>query len=191
MKETSKARAWREELGYFKKYIKGKGIDIGCGSDIITHPSIKSVIPYDLRQGNGELLKDIKKNNFDFVHSSHCLEHLENWENGIKNWIRVCRVGGYVVIAIPDQYLYEHNIFPSIYNKKHNWTFTIDPKAEDLGKTIYIKEYLKKNYKKLGVKIELIKLNDQNYNYNDKTSDQTLGNASAQIEIVLKKTKDL
>jgi 2-polyprenyl-3-methyl-5-hydroxy-6-metoxy-1,4-benzoquinol methylase len=32
MKETSKARAWREELGYFKKYIKGKGIDIGCGS---------------------------------------------------------------------------------------------------------------------------------------------------------------
>ena len=34
MNETAKCRPYREQANHFKLYLKGKGIDIGCGPDV-------------------------------------------------------------------------------------------------------------------------------------------------------------
>lgn len=44
---------------------------------------------------------------FDFVYSSHCLEHMYDVQTSLKNWFRVVRKSGYLILAIPHRNLYE------------------------------------------------------------------------------------
>ena len=60
-----------------------------------------------------------------FVHSSHCLEHLVEPREGLKNWFRILRPGGHLVITVPDEDMYEQGEFPSTFNNDHKWTFSI------------------------------------------------------------------
>ncbi len=43
----------------------------------------------------------------DAVYSSHCLEHIPNSNAALAEWYRVLRLGGYIVLAVPHQWLYE------------------------------------------------------------------------------------
>ena len=42
----------------------------------------------------------------DFLYSSHLLEDYLDWEPPVKEWVRVVRPGGYVIILIPDKELW-------------------------------------------------------------------------------------
>lgn len=88
--ETRKARARRLREGFFKKYCQGEGLDIGCASDPVT-PNCSG---WDLPNGDAQYLKGIKDESFDFVYSSHCLEHMRDVRVALKNWFRVVRGGG-------------------------------------------------------------------------------------------------
>lgn len=46
-------------------------------------------------------LNKIQDESYDFLYSSHVLEHLPNVLEGLKNWLRVIRKGGYCIMAIP------------------------------------------------------------------------------------------
>lgn len=39
----------------------------------------------------------------DFVYSSHLLEDFYDWLPLLGEWTRVCRIGGYVIILVPDK----------------------------------------------------------------------------------------
>lgn len=114
----------------WENLFAGDGIDIGCGHDPVTsamYPKIKNVIKYDSMFGHQDAmtLPEIADASLDFVHSSHCLEHLPNPFIAIRNWLRVLKVSGYIICTIPDEVMYEHGHWPSHFNGDHKVAFTL------------------------------------------------------------------
>lgn len=130
MSETKKAQKRREDEGFFEKYCKGKGLDIGCGNDILFTKDFKiDVTPFDQIYGHGDatFLQNVQSNAYDFVHSSHCLEHIEDLKACIKNWWRVIKPGGYLLLLLPERELYEKKkTLPSRWNQDHKHFFLLD-----------------------------------------------------------------
>src|SRR5947209_9131534 len=106
MHETSKSAAARLRLGHFEKYLRGSGIDIGCGDDPLAVPE-GHVRWWDKVEGDAQHLLGVEAGRFDFVYSSHCLEHLRDVGEALSNWLRVLRPGGYLYVVVPDYLLYE------------------------------------------------------------------------------------
>ncbi len=124
MSETLKARSRRERDGFFEKYIRGRGIDIGCGTDPLT----PDVMKYDRIHGSrdAQMLPEVQDEQFDFVYSSHCLEHLHNPIIGLMNWWRVLKPGGFLIVTVPHRDLYEkRQVLPSRWNDDHK-SFWVD-----------------------------------------------------------------
>ena len=120
--ETAKSHNRRISEGFFEKYCKGEGLDVGYGADLI----IPNSSGWDLRNGDAQYLADIEDESFDFVYSSHCLEHMYDVRTALKNWFRVVRKGGYLLLAIPHRDLYEKkNQLPSRWNGDHKHMFLI------------------------------------------------------------------
>ncbi len=125
--ETTKAHSRRVKEGFFEKYCKGNGLDIGFGSDLIT----KDAKGYDFEHGNAQYLKGVKDNSYDFVYSSHTIEHLPDPSEGVKNWFRVVKPGGYLIIYLPHRDLYEkETTLPSRFNPNHRHFFLVDRDEE-------------------------------------------------------------
>jgi predicted SAM-dependent methyltransferase len=115
--ETSKAR---ERLA---KYCVGNGIDLGYGGDPITPHAIAMDQPFEFRltksegdhpqnlSGDARNLYWFNDDVLDFVYSSHLLEDFKAEETPIilKEWLRVVKPGGYLVLYGPDEVVYaEH-----------------------------------------------------------------------------------
>jgi hypothetical protein len=112
------------------RWLVGQGLDIGGGQDSIglyggLFPRMQSVTVYDRPQGDAQYLSNVRDGSFDFVYSSHCLEHMVDPQVALNNWMRVLKVGGYGLVAVPDEDLYEQGVWPSTFNDDHKHTFTI------------------------------------------------------------------
>lgn len=131
MKECSKSIQRRlSDSNFLRRYFVGHGIDIGGKPDPLLlykemFPLMKSVQTWDWEDGDAQFLAGVENETFDFVHSSHCLEHLIDPREGLLNWFRVVKGGGYLIVTVPDEDLYEQGVFPSSFNCDHKWTFTI------------------------------------------------------------------
>lgn len=104
-----------------KSILTGKGIDIGCGPDPLS-PEVK---PFDLKDGDANKITQYVREQFDFVYSSHCLEHMHEPRKAILEWWKLVRPGGHLFVIVPDEDLYEQGVFPSRFNEDHKATFTI------------------------------------------------------------------
>ncbi len=121
--QTSKAKQRRMREGFFKKYCEGKGLDIGYGGDILT----SNCRGWDFEHGDAQYLNGIPDSEFDFVYSSHTLEHLEEPDVALENWWRVIKPGGYLILYIPHRDLYEKKTtLPSRWNEDHKHFFLLD-----------------------------------------------------------------
>jgi SAM-dependent methyltransferase len=130
------------------RYFRGDGIDVGGGWDSLSlckelFPLIGHVFIYETEHGDAQMLANVGDATFDFLYSSHCLEHLRDPGEALHNWIRVVKPGGFLVIDVPDEDLYEQGIWPSLFNPDHKLTFTIgkaqswvrpDPHADGGGR---------------------------------------------------------
>lgn len=131
MFESSKAIARRvHDSRFATRYFVGHGIDIGSGPDPIAQyaeffPLMQSCRSWDLEDGDAQLLTSLEDGSMDFVHSSHCLEHMRDVKEAMQNWLRVLKPGGHLVVVVPDEDLYEQGVFPSTFNGDHKWTFTM------------------------------------------------------------------
>jgi hypothetical protein len=91
MYEASKAVMRRlHDSRFATRYFIGNGVDIGCGPDPISQyteqfPLITSCRSWDLPDGDAQYLESVKDNTFDFVHSSHCLEHMVDPKTAMTN----------------------------------------------------------------------------------------------------------
>ena len=192
MKETSKSIMRRLHDGRFiSRYFVGDGIDIGCGSDPVSlygefFPLMKSLKPWDLPDGDAQILEGVADNSFDFVHSSHCLEHMRNPEEALKNWFRVLKPNGHLVILVPDEDLYEMGVFPSTNNTDHKWTFTLWKENSWCDKSINVIDLVKTlDETSQVVKLDLL---DGQHRYNLPRMDQTLTPVGeCAIEIIIRK----
>lgn len=48
----------------------------------------------------------------DVIFASHCLEHIEDPDNALRDWYRTIKNHGHVVILVPHQHLYERKAAP-------------------------------------------------------------------------------
>lgn len=132
--EASKAYKRRkteaEFASHWKIWLSGDGIDVGCGNNPVSpnmYPDIVSVIKYDTMFGSKDAsyLPEVGDETLDFVHSSHCLEHLPDPYVALTSWLRVLKRKGFIVCTVPDETLYEHGFWPSRFNGDHKVSFTL------------------------------------------------------------------
>ena len=74
---------------------------------------------FDIEDGDANQIEKYVKKRFDFVFSSHCLEHMKNPYHTIQQWWSLVKDNGYLYLIVPDEDLYEHGHFPSKYNTDH------------------------------------------------------------------------
>jgi hypothetical protein len=181
MNEATKVRErWKRE-GIIDRYITGKVLDIGCGEDKI----VPQAVGFDRADGDAQYLKTLENESFDTVFSSHTLEHMRDPLEAVLNWWRVLRPGGFMVIIVPDEDLYEQGLWPSPWNPDHKFTYTIS-KSKSWSPTsrnlITLLSHLPDH------KIVYIKTLDQGFDYDPGCyKDQTLRGAEAAIEAVIHK----
>jgi len=139
--ETSKAHDRREREGFFKNYCQGKGLDIGyCGD-----PIVPDVMGWDFEHGDAHYLNGLEKQSFDFVYSSHLLEHLPDIDMALANWDRVLKQGGYMLLYLPHRDLYEKKTtLPSRFNHDHVHFFL--PHEDEAPNTIGVESLVKRNF---------------------------------------------
>jgi hypothetical protein len=122
--ETSKCR------DRLLPYCSGYGVDLGFGGDpICTHAiRVDSPRPYaDTGDHKVQLGGDaanlywFKDGVLDFVYSSHLLEDFQNTEYVLKEWLRVLKVMGNLVLFCPDEEIYRAHCRSTgqIYNSQH------------------------------------------------------------------------
>jgi SAM-dependent methyltransferase len=192
MKECSKSIARRlGDPNFTRCYFVGHGVDVGGKPDPLAlyqelFCRIESVRTWDLDDGDAQLMNSVADGQFDFLHSSHCLEHLQDPLAGLRTWLRVVRDGGHVVVTIPDEDLYEQGVFPSTYNRDHKWTFTIFKTSSWSSRSVNVVDLVRE----LGEAAELLRLEQLNstYRFGLPRYDQTLSPVGESgIEFVLRK----
>ena len=156
MDETSKARKYWGEIE--KTALKGKGIDIGCGPDPVTPDARR----FDQEHGDANVASQYIKDQFDFVYSSHCLEHMHDPRAAILDWWKLVRPGGYLFIMVPDEDLYEQGVFPSRFNPDHKATFTISKAKSWSPKSVNVLDLAQSLP---GGQIISLQQQDRGYNY--------------------------
>ena len=134
MDEASKSkRHWNSAA---TKWLVGSGIDIGCGSDPIT-PDVRC---FDVNDGDANVISQYVHEHFDFVFSSHCLEHMNDPFSALQEWWKLVKPGGVLFFLVPDEDLYEQGVFPSRFNPDHKATFTISKRRSWSPKSVNVLE---------------------------------------------------
>jgi len=175
--ETGKHHLFRQSSGFYAKYMRGIGLDIGHG--IGHEPVLDSAIGVDLdfRGYDGKFIP-FPDESQDYVFSSHCLEHIEDYRTVIREWFRVLKIDGYMIVCVPHQYLYEKkNNLPSKYNGDHkrfylpcDLLYEIDRSLEpNTWRLVYCRD------------------NDDDFDYS--ISPERHSSGSYEIECVIKKIK--
>jgi len=161
MNETSKTNSYRDKK-FFDTYLSGKVIDIGAGDDPVTSESEI----FDLAEGNAEKIsKYIQRNDYDCVYSSHCLEHIDDVNMATNNWWQLVKPGGYMIIVVPEETLYEQRIWPSLFAPPpigHQHSFRLNSETSWSPVSIDILDLVKKLP---NVKVISSQIHDNNYDY--------------------------
>lgn len=188
MSETSKSKERRIKEGFFKKYIDGKKvIDIGVGRFDTwdgADPISLDCDTWDKDNGNAEYMESVKDNTYDTVYNSHLLEHLNQPELAIHNWMRILKPKGHLIIAVPHRDLYERKTsLPSRWNGDHK--FFILPETEELPDTRSLRKLIEEGCKNYKFKIVAIDVHDSCTN---KDRPEEHGNGEYQIQAIIKKS---
>ena len=121
--ETLRSHARRLREGFYDRYLSGDAVlDIGyrggkADAVPVTDRAIGVELDYPGYDGVHLPFADLSQ---DAVFASHCLEHITDWKTILADWFRVLKIGGYLVIAVPHQQLYERKAdLPSRFNGNH------------------------------------------------------------------------
>lgn len=157
MTETSKTKKiWTD---FERSLLTGQGIDIGCGPD----PISPDAVPFDQEHGDANKITEYVKRQFDFVFSSHCLEHMHDPRKAILEWWKLVRPGGVLFIIVPDEDLYEQGCWPLRLNDDHKSTFTISKQKSWSPVSVNVLDLVKSLPDSELISLQL---QDHNYDYN-------------------------
>lgn len=99
-----------------QQYCGGNGVDIGCGGDPVVPWAVQIDLPYGVGDKppprpaglsthlviDGTRDLPFVDNCLDFVFSSHLIEDFSDWDPILREWVRVLKPGGHLVIFLPD-----------------------------------------------------------------------------------------
>lgn len=126
--ESRRTYLQKLDNGFFTKYMGGAcGLDIGFqGHKGPVEPILPSATGVDLGYpGYDGLTLPFTDNSQDYIYSSHCLEHITQYIHVLRDWHRVIKVTGYIVIVVPHAHLYEKKASPpSDFNRGHRRFYT-------------------------------------------------------------------
>jgi SAM-dependent methyltransferase len=105
------------------KHCKGEGIDVGAG----LWP-LPGAVPVDIWRGPGaaKSIDEVPAGSQDFVFSSHCLEHNDDWEDKLSDWILKLKRGGVVFLYLPHPDCGIWEVGSPFVGGDHKWTPTPD-----------------------------------------------------------------
>lgn len=135
-------------MEFYKSYIKGVCADLGCNHGACTllmleFKNCTELYGFDLNNDALEIAKknaqkmnndninivfqkeyldniNIKDEYFDFLMSFHTIEHIypDNIHNVVKEFYRILKSGGYILISIPYEHAYPDKAHVAFYNEK-------------------------------------------------------------------------
>ncbi len=105
-------------IPFAKHFCKGIGYDIGFCKEEWKFPG---AIGIDLSLNNGYHADNLPEELVDYIYSSHCLEHLDNWVNSLELWISKLKEGGILFLYLPD---ISQEYWRPWNNRKHKHCFT-------------------------------------------------------------------
>lgn len=131
----------RYEMNEVIEYTKGVGIEVGCGLNKIHTAAIGiNIVLTDADYGypfgaqikaDGIALPWFADSSLDYVFSSHCLEHFYEPRKALKEWTRVLKDKGFLVLILPHK-----NYYPNIGHPDANKDHKHDFLPEDIKKMI-------------------------------------------------------
>jgi predicted SAM-dependent methyltransferase len=129
-----------------KHFCIGNGVDIGYGGDPIVPTAITIDLPNPYTyvgaapqnlSGDGRDLYWFKDFSLDYVFSSHLLEDFDNTEIPLREWLRVLKYDGYLIIYCPVEKIYRKHC------EKTGQTYNLNHKHENFD-MYYVKDILSK-----------------------------------------------
>jgi len=113
----TKGNAAQFAIPYAKQICDGVGVDVGCNRVEWAFPGAHPVDP---------IINEYSANNFpyenlDYIFSSHCLEHLNDWVDVLDYWTSKLKAGGVMFLYLPD---YSQVYWRPWNNRKHLNIFT-------------------------------------------------------------------
>ena len=114
----SKGNAAQFAIPFAKYFCEGIGYDIGCNRIEWSFPNS---IPIDPEINPKYDALNLPNQDVDYIFSSHCLEHLNNWVSVLDYWYDSIKVGGVIFLYLPD---YSQEYWRPWYNRKHKNIFT-------------------------------------------------------------------
>jgi predicted SAM-dependent methyltransferase len=85
-------------IPYAKHVCKGRGVDIGCGKPEWAFPGADVV---DFRISYEFHAFELPEQNYDYIFSSHLLEHLAEWVKAVKYWTECLKPQGVLFLYLP------------------------------------------------------------------------------------------
>lgn len=187
--EQSKSHAVRVRNNDYS-YLKGNVLDIGCGPDPIKLTSTDTIRGWEVGDGDAQYLLSIPDEVYDAVFSSHCLEHLVDVPTSLKNWSRVLKRGGRMLIYVPSWTFYERRQWPSRYNGDHKASFDLIDPPQRPTHPFYTMRDMRLIGLQVGLVLEDARLELDNYDLHYTWAvqiDQTQGAGQAQVAFVFHK----
>lgn len=188
MAETRKAHTRRLREGFYEAYCRGLGIDIGVGR-IDTYDGedallVEDIHTWDKDNGDATFMLGVEDETYDFVYASHILEHISNPTLALKNWWRILRPGGYLILFVPHRDLYEKRTsLPSRWNNDHK--FFLLPQEDDLPFTLGLRQLVEGALQELGMQIVYVKCCSEGHTITDP---QLHSDGEYSIEMVVAKS---
>jgi len=175
--ETYKAHARRLREGFFEKYCRGRGLDIGYGGDLI----VPDAEGFEIEHGDAGRLPGVQRGVYDFVSASHLLEHMCSPESALKTWWECVRPGGVLILFVPHRDLYEkRTTLPSRWNPDHKWFFL--PECDDPPHTLGVLPLLRRSLQ--DSQIEVMRVCDDGHSITDP---ERHSDGEYSIEVVIRK----
>lgn len=123
--ESAKPATWLRRHVQGLIPFSGSGIDVGAGRVILPEWQWWERLglecrTWDIVDGDAQDLAGVPDASFDWLFSSHVLEHLPSPRRALCNWLRVVKPGGWLLISVPHRQLYEQKTsLPSRWNSNH------------------------------------------------------------------------
>ena len=86
-------------IPFAKYFCQGQGYDIGCNRIEWSYPGS---IPIDPVISQLHDAYNLPPGQVDYIFSSHCLEHVENWVDTLLYWLGKLNPGGTLFLYLPD-----------------------------------------------------------------------------------------
>ncbi|MBB5730439.1 hypothetical protein FHS99_002942 [Sphingomonas prati] len=177
--ESGKSYATKIADGFIDRYLSGPAVmEVGyVGYDHQTVPIVPQAVGVDIGYpGYDGQRFPFADQSLDAIYSSHCYEHIPDYRAVLKDWFRLLKNGGFLIIVVPHQHLFERKRqMPSRWNPDHKRFYTPRSLLGEMESALDENSY----------RIRHLVENDAGFNY--RPTPRETGSGCYEIELVVER----